>query len=41
MNTEMVLVGVILFTGMIAASVKIWLDKRKQQESDYFRFRYK
>ena len=35
MNTEMVLVGIILFSGMIAASVKLWLNKRKQQESDY------
>ena len=31
----MVLVGVILFTGMIAASVKLWLNKRKQRENDY------
>ena len=35
MNTEMVLVGIILFSGMIAASVKLWLNKRKQQESEY------
>ena len=34
MNTEMVLVGIILFSGMIAGSVKLWLNKRKQQESD-------
>ena len=28
----MVLVGMILFGGMIAAGVKIWLNKRKEAE---------
>ena len=27
----MILVGVILFGGMIAAAVKIWLNKRKER----------
>ncbi len=31
MNVEMVLVGVFLFSGMAAAGVKIWLNKRKEQ----------
>ena len=31
MNAEMILVGVILFGGMTAAAVKIWLNKRKEQ----------
>ena len=31
MNIEMVLVGVFLFSGMVAAAVKIWLNKRKEQ----------
>ena len=35
MSIEMILVGLILFSGMIAASVKLWLNKRKQQESEY------
>ena len=30
----MVLVGIILFSGMAAAGVKIWLDKRKKEETD-------
>ena len=30
MNTEMVLVGIILFSGMTAWAVKIWLNKRKE-----------
>jgi hypothetical protein len=30
MNTEMVLVGIILFSGMTAGAVKIWLNKRKE-----------
>ena len=34
MNTEMVLVGVILFSAMIAGGVKIWLLKRKEQKVD-------
>ena len=36
MNTEMVLVGVILFSGMTAGGVKIWLNKRKEKETDMF-----
>ena len=36
MNTEMVLVGVILFSAMIAGGVKIWLIKRKEQKPDEF-----
>jgi len=28
----MVLVGMILFGGMVAAAVKIWLNKRKESE---------
>ena len=27
----MVLVGMILFGGMVAAGIKIWLNKRKEQ----------
>ena len=34
MNTEMVLVGIILFSGMTAAAVKIWLDKRKEKQNN-------
>ena len=34
MNTEMVLVGIILFGGMGAAAVKIWLNKRKEKIED-------
>ena len=34
MNTEMVLVGVILFSAMVAGGVKIWLNKRKEQKVD-------
>ena len=34
MSIEMILVGVILFSGMIAAGVKIWLNKRKEKETD-------
>jgi len=30
----MVLVGLILFSGMAAAGVKIWLNKRKEKETD-------
>jgi len=30
----MVLVGLILFSGMIAAGIKIWLNKRKEKETD-------
>ena len=36
MNVEMILVGIILFSGMAAAGVKIWLNKRKEKESDVF-----
>ncbi len=36
MNTEMVLVGVILFSAMVAGGVKIWLVKRKEEKSDEF-----
>ena len=36
MNTEMVLVGVILFSAMVAGGVKIWLVKRKEQKFDEF-----
>ena len=32
MQVEMVLVGMILFGGMVAAAVKIWLNKRKESE---------
>lgn len=32
----MILVGVILFGGMGAAAVKIWLNKRKEQEQESF-----
>ena len=28
----MVLVGMILFGGMVAAGVKVWLNKRKESE---------
>ena len=30
----MILVGLILFSGMAAAGVKIWLTKRKEKETD-------
>ena len=30
----MILVGIILFSGMVAAGVKIWLNKRKEKESN-------
>ena len=30
----MILVGIILFSGMAAAGVKIWLNKRKERETD-------
>jgi len=32
MSVEMVLVGLILFGGMGAAGIKIWLNKRKESE---------
>ena len=34
MSAEMILVGVILFGGMSAAGVKIWLNKRKERLDD-------
>ena len=34
MNTAMVLVGIILFSGMTAGAVKIWLNKRKENENN-------
>jgi hypothetical protein len=34
MSVEMILVGIILFSGMTAAGVKIWLNKRKEKESN-------
>ena len=34
MSVEMILVGLILFSGMIAGGVKIWLNKRKDKETD-------
>jgi len=36
MNAEMVLVGAILFSAMIAGGIKIWLIKRKEQKVDEF-----
>tara|TARA_Y100000590_G_scaffold264542_1_gene297231 strand:- start:352 stop:471 length:120 start_codon:yes stop_codon:yes gene_type:complete len=32
MSVEMVLMGLILFGGMVAAGVKIWLNKRKESQ---------
>ena len=34
MSVEMILVGLILFSGMAAGGVKIWLNKRKEKEKD-------
>ncbi len=34
MNVEMILVGLILFSGMTACGVKIWLDKRKNEQAN-------
>ena len=34
MSVEMILVGLILFSGMIAGGVKIWLNKRKDKQTD-------
>jgi hypothetical protein len=34
MSVEMILVGLILFSGMTACGVKIWLDKRKDEQAD-------
>ena len=34
MSIEMVLVGLILFSGMAAGALKIWLNKRKEKETD-------
>jgi len=36
MSAEMILVGVILFGGMTAAAVKIWLNKRKERMEQEF-----
>jgi len=33
MSIEMILVGLILFSGMAAGGVKIWLNKRKEKET--------
>ena len=33
MSVEMILVGIILFSAMIAGGVKIWLIKRKDKEA--------
>ena len=30
----MILVGIILFSGMTACAVKIWLNKRKEKQTD-------
>ena len=34
MSIEMILVGLILFSGMAAGGVKIWFNKRKEKETD-------
>jgi len=34
MSIEMVLVGLILYTGMAAGGVKIWLNKRKEKATN-------
>ena len=34
MSVEMILVGLILFSGMIAGGVKIWLNKRKDKQEN-------
>ena len=34
MSVEMILVGLILFSGMTAGGIKIWLNKRKEKETD-------
>jgi hypothetical protein len=34
MSVEMILVGLILFSGMTACGVKIWLNKRKDGQAD-------
>ena len=34
MSAEKILVGVILFGGMSAAGVKIWLNKRKERAEE-------
>ncbi len=34
MSVEMILVGLILFSGMTACGVKIWLNKRKNNQAD-------
>tara|TARA_Y100000782_G_scaffold85380_1_gene92555 strand:- start:103 stop:225 length:123 start_codon:yes stop_codon:yes gene_type:complete len=34
MSVEMILVGIILFSGMAAAGIKIWINKRNEKETD-------
>ena len=34
MSVEMILVGLILFSGMIAGGVKFWLNKRKDKQAN-------
>ena len=34
MSVEMILVGLILFSGMAACGIKIWLNKRKEKETN-------
>ena len=34
MSIEMILVGLILFSGMTACGIKIWLNKRKDEKED-------
>ena len=34
MSVEMILVGLILFSGMIAGGVKIWLNKSKDKQEN-------
>ena len=36
MSIEMILVGLILFSGMAAGGLKIWPNKRKEKETDMF-----
>ena len=34
MNIEMVLVGMILFAGIAAAGLKIWITRRSEEQED-------
>ena len=34
MSVEMILVGIILFSGMTAAGIKIWINKHNEKETD-------